>query len=101
MRSSLKKVDVLEKSSGVKIRLTIDTRAGLTVASEGGMLRRTRWARWTRHMPLHALALRLLLWRRSKSRTTLGSSTRHDALEQVCRPVADGRRRWLRRAIVR
>lgn len=86
-------------------RLTVHAWWRLAVTGKGGVLRWSgswvKTGRALRHVPLHTLCLRLLLWRRSKARTTLCSSTGHDALEQVGRTVANSWRWWLGRAGVR
>lgn len=53
------------------------------------------WRTLTLHMAGHARLARLLLWWRRQARATR-SASRHDALEEVGRAVAEAGRRWLR-----
>ena len=81
--------------------LTIETWA-LRLSVRERVVRRPRWwvETWRNlrlHVTGHARLTLLLLRRRGKLLSTL-SGARHDALEEVCRTMTDGWRRWLRRA---
>lgn len=58
------------------------------------------WSLRTAKLLWHSMSLRWFLWRRSQSRATLGSTTRHDAAKEIAGSMANLWRLWLRGAMV-